>query len=117
MSMPLQKLVTVKIAEELKHYPLRSTDGVNASSVLLKFSCNNHKWYVLEAEQAENGDFKFFGLIDGLERELGYFTLSQLLHIQEQMGIVIERDIHFKGFVVDKTKREVRKVRCSYHAR
>ncbi len=71
-------------------------------------------WYVIEAgatiateegryvplkETVEKGleiqDVLFFGLVDGLEEELGYFTLNELKSVKI-MGLGIERDRWFK---------------------
>ena len=53
-------------------------------------------WFVLEGSRQEDGDFLFFGLVDGLEKEYGYFSLNEL----ESVGIsnplhCIERDLYF----------------------
>ncbi len=34
----------------------------------------------------------FFGLVDGFEKELGYFSLAEL----ESLGWCVERDLYFK---------------------
>jgi hypothetical protein len=57
-------------------------------------------WYATEGEavKADSGaeiDFQFFGLVDGLEKELGYFMLSELEQARGQMGLPIERDLHW----------------------
>ena len=40
-------------------------------------------------------DVQFFGLVEGLERELGYFHLSELQSVAGPFGLKIERDLHF----------------------
>tara|TARA_R110000803_G_scaffold163908_1_gene227602 strand:- start:382 stop:735 length:354 start_codon:yes stop_codon:yes gene_type:complete len=52
-------------------------------------------WYVVEGEQEPDGEWLFFGLVDLLEREWGYFTLSQLTEMKLPFGMGIERDIHW----------------------
>ncbi len=37
----------------------------------------------------------FFGLVDGFERELGYFSLSELESVHGPYGVGIERDLYF----------------------
>lgn len=40
---------------------------------------SNWTWYVLEGERIEpDGDWYFFGWVEGLANELGYFALSEL---------------------------------------
>ena len=43
-----------------------------------------------------DGDDLFFGLVDGLERELGYFSLSELQKARGPLGLPIERDLHWR---------------------
>jgi len=52
-------------------------------------------WYVVEGDQQPDGDWQFFGLVDLLEKEWGYFTLSELQSIKLPFGMGIERDIHW----------------------
>ncbi|MFZ4641638.1 MAG: DUF2958 domain-containing protein [Nodosilinea sp.] len=48
------------------------------------------RWYVIEFD----GEDLFFGLVQGLEEELGYFSLSELESVKV-LGLPIERDLHF----------------------
>jgi hypothetical protein len=49
-------------------------------------------WYASEFD----GEDIFFGLVSGLETELGYFSLSELKGLKGPWGLPIERDLHFK---------------------
>ena len=53
-------------------------------------------WYVTEGEKQEDGDWLFFGLVDGFEKELGYFSLNELIGAKEGVrglqSLPIERD-------------------------
>jgi hypothetical protein len=49
-------------------------------------------WYASEFD----GEDLFFGLVDGLELELGYFSLKELKEAKGPMGLPIERDLHFE---------------------
>jgi hypothetical protein len=40
-------------------------------------------------------DVIFFGLVDGFEKELGYFSLSELSSVRGKSGLKIERDRYF----------------------
>ena len=42
-----------------------------------------------------DGEDIFFGLVDGLDKELGYFSLSELESVRGPMGLPIERDLYF----------------------
>ena len=61
-------------------------------------------WYVLEGERQPDGDVLFFGLVAGLERELGYFSLRELESLRlsgtvdgKRLGVIpaVERDQYF----------------------
>jgi hypothetical protein len=54
----------------------------------------------------EKVDFIFFGLVAGLEVELGYFALSELEEARGPMGLPIERDRSF----APKALRELREL-------
>jgi hypothetical protein len=43
-----------------------------------------------------DGEDIFFGLVDGFELELGYFSLKELKEVAGPLGLPIERDIHFE---------------------
>ncbi len=105
------KLLTTAVIKKLEKTPLYSTEKQDVSPVLVKFfnPVGAGTWYVLEAEKQEGGDWLFFGLAEIHEKELGYFTLSELQSVQLPFGLKIERDMYFDGMVVDKTTNEVRK--------
>lgn len=48
-------------------------------------------WYATEFD----GEDLFFGLVDGLEKEWGYFSLKELESTTGPAGLKIERDLHF----------------------
>ena len=90
------KLITKKIENELAKYPLYSQDSKgNEAVAICKFFLQGFTWYVLEAQKNGN-DYEFFGIIDGLEKEYGYFTLSQLQRLRGRWGLTVERDMYFK---------------------
>lgn len=93
------KLITKPIENKLLKHPMYSTDSNPIKDVLVKFfnPCGIGTWYVFEAEK--NGDdWTFFGLVDLHEKELGYFTLSELQSIKLPFGLSIERDKYFEGY-------------------
>jgi hypothetical protein len=52
-------------------------------------------WYATEGS-AEAEDFLFFGYVDGLEAEWGYFSLSELQTVRGRLGLPVERDRGFE---------------------
>ena len=88
------KLLTKEI--EAKLPPLYSQDGKGDEALaLVKFFTpdSSWTWYATEYDPQER---VFFGLVDGLEKELGYFSLDELESIKGPLGLSIERDIYFE---------------------
>lgn len=96
--MARQKLITKAVEKKLERTPLYSTDGTPTEDkqVLVKFFTpwSNWTWYVFEAERLEGGDWRFFGLVQGHETELGYFHLSELEGLRGPVGLRVERDMY-----------------------
>ena len=96
------KLLPKEIRETLP--PLYSQDGKGGKAVVhVKFftPSSSWSWFATEGEAVKDDsgseiDFKFFGLVEGHEKELGYFVLSELEEVRGPMGLPIERDLHFK---------------------
>ena len=108
------KLLTKAIENKLKKFPLGSQDGKGNPEIIVKFFTPdwNWAWYVTEGEQQTNGDWDFFGLVEGDESELGYFQLSELMQIRGGYGLPVERDMHFSGCVVDLDSHPLKAVRA-----
>ena len=51
----------------------------------------------------EEVDVIFFGLVDGFEKEFGYFSLSELQAARGPLGLAIERDLYWQP----KTLKEI----------
>ena len=87
------KLLTDEIRRSLP--PLYSTeDQGDAAIVRVKFftPTSSWTWYAIEFD----GDDLFFGLVDGFEKEMGYFSLSELESVVGPYGVGVERDLYFK---------------------
>lgn len=66
---------------------------------------HGEKQSTLQARTAyEVADVIFFGLVDGLEVEMGYFSLSELESVHGPMGLPIERDRYFKPIPLTKVR-------------
>lgn len=61
-------------------------------------------WYASEFD----GKDTFFGLADGFEAELGYFSLAELTQTRGKLGLPIERDLHFKPKTLRELFKEIR---------
>ena len=73
--------------------PLYSQDKNPDPLIICKFFTpdSSWTWYVIEFD----GKDTFFGLVDGFEKELGYFSLSELESIRGKLGLPVERDLYF----------------------
>jgi len=95
------KLITKEIRNKIPK--LYSQDGKGEDAIAyVKFfdPSGSWTWYASEGEPDldEDGneiDFRFFGLVYGYEKELGYFTLNQLAEVKGRFGLGIERDKWF----------------------
>ena len=85
------------MTDELKeNFPaLTAQDNMgDAAIVHAKFFCpwNSWTWYATEYDPKEES---FFGLVKGLDTELGYFSLADLESVTGPGGLKIERDLYF----------------------
>ena len=81
------KLLTKKLKEKLP--ALYANENEADPKAIVKFFTpfSNWTWYATEFD----GKDTFFGLVDGFDKELGYFSLSEL----ESLGAKVERDRYF----------------------
>ncbi len=63
---------------------------------------SNWTWYIIEINKQDNNTC--FGFVDGLEQELGYFSLSELESISDSYGLKAELDSSFKATKLSKIK-------------
>ena len=94
------QLMTKELKSKLP--PLYSQESETDPVVYAKFfdPCGSWTWFATEFD----GQDIFFGLVDGFERELGYFSLSELQSVRGKMGIGIERDLYFKPCRLSEAK-------------
>src|SRR5271154_5695449 len=97
------KLLTKEIIRELEAHPLYSQENNPNPKILCKFFTpwSYWTWFVTEGQKNADGDWLFFGMVHGMEKELGYFTLSELQSIKGPFGLKIERDMGFEGNLND----------------
>lgn len=88
------KLLPQEIREKLPPLYANEALGLEALSLVKFFTPDaNWTWYASEFD----GEDIFFGLVSGLEVELGYFALSELEEIRGPLGLPIERDLYFES--------------------
>ena len=54
---------------------------------------SNFTWYVMEYNP-ETGEC--FGLVEGLEKEFGYFNINEIKTLRGKFGLPVERDTYFE---------------------
>jgi hypothetical protein len=109
------KLLTAAIIKRLEKNPTYSGDGKTVVPVIVKFFCpwSSWTWYAVEGNKREDGDWEFFGLVEGHEKELGYFCLSELESLRGPAGLRIERDLYFDGNVLNKETNTVKRAEAA----
>lgn len=93
------ELLPKEIREKLP--PLYANEALGlAALALVKYFApdSNWTWYASEFD----GEDLFFGLVSGLEVELGYFSLSELEEVTGPLGLPIERDLYFEPTTLQK---------------
>ena len=94
----------------LTNEQLKSIPELYASTILKDPICrfkiflpnSNWTWYIIEINKEDNNTC--YGFVDGLEKELGYFTLSELENLKGAFGLKVELDTSFKPTKLSKIK-------------
>ena len=55
---------------------------------------SNWTWYIIEYSQDDKDTC--YGYVQGLEDELGYFSLKEIKSIRGSLGLLVERDLLFE---------------------
>src|SRR5260221_2241740 len=78
---------------------LYSQEDVGDPTIRAKFFTpdSSWTWYVIEySPVAPDGSERLcFGLVDGHEQEMGYFSLDELERVRGPLGLRIERDLWY----------------------
>lgn len=93
------KLITKDILAKMPKLYSTEKTPIDQKNAFVKFFTpdSNWTWYAVEGEVQENGDILFFGLVEGFDRDWGYFTLHELESVRGAYGLPVERDMHFSG--------------------
>lgn len=87
------KLMTKEILEKIPRLYTQENLGKEAIAHVKFFTPDsNWTWYATEFD----GNDIFIGLVDGHEKELGYFSLAELRSARGPGGLPIERDLYWK---------------------
>ena len=87
------KLLTKKLLEQFPKLGETEATPLEEKVVIAKFFTpdSSWTWYAVEFD----GDDLFWGLVDGFEKEWGYFSLNELQSVRGKLGLPIERDLYF----------------------
>jgi hypothetical protein len=112
--MAYQKLLTKEILKKLPK--LYATQEQKDPSAIVKFFTpwTNWTWYATEGSPVDADgyydtdkpkiDFLFFGWVEGHEKELGYFSLTEIQSIRGTFGLKVERDQWFDPTPLSKIR-------------
>ena len=97
----------------LSHEQLQSIPELYASTILKDPICrfkiflpnSSWTWYIIEIDKEDNNTC--FGFVDGVEQELGYFTLSELESVKGLFGLKVELDRNFKPTKLSKIRASI----------
>lgn len=98
------KLMTQELRRKLP--PLGSQDGLGGKAVAhAKWFTpdSSWTWYALSYD----GEDTCFGLVEGFETELGYFSLSELRAVRGPLGLPVERDLYWKPKTLEEIAPEM----------
>ena len=92
---PKKLAIFRKACELMAVPPIHGTTGSDEPVALVKIfdPCGSWTWYVQEFDPETN---EAFGLVDGFEKEFGYFSLSEMSEVAGPLGIGLEVDVWFK---------------------
>lgn len=87
------KLMTKELTAKMPELYSQDGKGYEAMALVKFFSpYSNWTWYATEFD----GEDTFFGLVDGFEKELGYFSLKELESVTVFGGVpAVERDLYW----------------------
>ena len=98
------RLLTQEIRKKLpKLYEQEAKGGDDVVYVKFFTPWSSWTWYATEFD----GEDTFFGLVDGHEKELGYFSLSELKNLRGPLGLSIERDLYWQPKKLEEIAAEL----------
>ena len=98
----MSKLLPLSIIKNIPNLYETENQEEKICYVKLFLADSNWTWYIIEIDKQDNNTC--FGLVDGLEKELGYFTLSELENLKGAFGLKVELDTSFKPIKLSKIR-------------
>ena len=97
------ELMTTELKKEMPALYSQEHEAEPLAAVKFFTPWSNWTWYAMEFD----GEDTFFGLVDGFDCELGYFSLAELESIRGPGGLRIERDLYFKATPVKALQKKI----------
>lgn len=66
------------IEHDIKLPSIDDADANDNPQIVARFTNGEWNWYVIGGDKLENDDYYLFGVVEGIYREMGMFTLSQI---------------------------------------
>ena len=101
----MSKLLPLSIIKNIPNLYETENQEDPICHIKLFLPSSNWTWYIIELDEADLNTC--YGFVDGLEKELGYFTLSELENLKGMFGIKVELDISFKPTKLSKIKASI----------
>lgn len=99
--------IKVLTNEQLLELPdLYQTEGTNPLCQIKLFTPDSHfSWFIIEFSHEDKDTC--FGLVNGYETELGYFSLKELSNIKSPFGLDIEVDTSFEAIPLSLLRKSI----------
>ena len=82
-----------------------STDTIDPLCQVKLFTPDrNWTWYIIELSKSDHSTC--YGYVQGLESELGYFSLEEIASVRGALNLPVERDIYFKPTLLSKIMKK-----------
>jgi hypothetical protein len=65
---------------------------------------SNWTWFIIELSKEDNSTC--YGYVQGLESELGYFSLEEIADVRGALNLPVERDINFEPTLLSTIQKE-----------
>ena len=65
----------------------------------------NWTWFIIELSQEDNTTC--YGYVQGLENELGYFSLEEIEGVRGALNLPVERDLSFESTPLSEVMRDL----------
>ncbi|MDK2069195.1 DUF2958 domain-containing protein [Aliarcobacter butzleri] len=98
----MSKLLPLSIIKNIPNLYETENKEEKLCYVKLFLADSSWTWYIIEIDKEDNNTC--FGFVDGVEQELGYFTIKELENLRDQFGLKVELDSSFTPTQLSKIR-------------